>query len=82
MAMAAGLRFVMLERRDPQRNAMPDFVEPRFSEAGATGVEYAILVALIGGVIIGTVALLGIQVLDMFLGFCGEMSTAAGWVCA
>jgi pilus assembly protein Flp/PilA len=41
-------------------------LEPTRREAGATAVEYALLVALIAGVIIVTVAALGQQVVGLF----------------
>lgn len=43
-----------------------------FTEAGATAVEYALLIALIAAVIIGTVALVAPQLLPGFLSVSAE----------
>ena len=45
-------------------------------EEGATAVEYAIMVALIGAVAIAAVKVLGTAVSDEFVGVAGELSTA------
>jgi Flp pilus assembly pilin Flp len=46
----------------------------REDEAGATSVEYALLISLIATVIAGAVAVVGQQVLGFFTGFTGSVN--------
>ena len=55
-------------------NFLKLYVQDGRNDRGASAVEYAIVVALIAGILVATVALLGNQVLGMFQVACAQIN--------